>query len=252
VLSWCDYDFWPVGGDLYRAALAALPRMQKDPEVWEALLEHEHLSPDQELSRDELIAIYQLYKQQQRINLTVLQGFRYRFRELVYCETCPTENEWVSGMVNLAGGVIITAREPGVYYECPICLAVGVRIATPSGEVAVEEVREGTEVWTADARGERVRGRVIRIGSTPASTDHEIVRLALADGREILASPGHPSTDGRRLGDLRAGDLLDGSRVVLSERIPYEGGRTYDLLPDGPSGTYIANGIRLRSTLTLR
>jgi hypothetical protein len=31
--------------------------------------------------------------------------------------------------------------------------------------------------------------------------------------------------------------------------IPYTNGSTYDLLPSGPTGTYFADGILLRSTL---
>jgi hypothetical protein len=30
---------------------------------------------------------------------------------------------------------------------------------------------------------------------------------------------------------------------------PYDGGFTFDLLPDGPTGVYIADGVQLGSTL---
>src|SRR5229473_979161 len=73
--------------------------------------------------------------------------------------------------------------------------------------------------------------------------------ICLADGRELLASPGHLTSDGRPLGSLGRGDALDGSTVTLWELVPYAGARTYDLLPAGPTGTYWANGILLSSTL---
>jgi len=77
-----------------------------------------------------------------------------------------------------------------------------------------------------------------------------MVHLKLADGRELLASPGHRTADGRQLGALAVGDRLDGSTITLWEVVPYSGDHTYDLLPAGPTGTYWANGILLLSTLS--
>jgi hypothetical protein len=71
----------------------------------------------------------------------------------------------------------------------------------------------------------------------------------LADGRELFASPGHPLADGRALGAVTTGDQVDGATVVSATRVPYGYGRTFDLLPAGPTGTYWADGIALGSTL---
>jgi hypothetical protein len=68
----------------------------------------------------------------------------------------------------------------------------------------------------------------------------------------VVASPGHRTADGRPIGSLKRGDLLDGSRVVVTVRMEYTVGATFDLLPSGPTGTYYANGILLRTTLTER
>jgi hypothetical protein len=76
-----------------------------------------------------------------------------------------------------------------------------------------------------------------------------MVHLVLADGRELLASPGHRTADGRQLGSLARGDSLDGSTITTWELVPYSGDHTYDLLPAGETGTYWANGILLSSTL---
>jgi hypothetical protein len=78
---------------------------------------------------------------------------------------------------------------------------------------------------------------------------HLMVHLMLADGRELLASPGHRTADGRQLGSLASGETLGGSTITRWELVPYAGDRTYDLLPAGPTGTYWANGILLSSTL---
>ena len=84
----------------------------------------------------------------------------------------------------------------------------------------------------------------------PVRSGHVMVHLHLADGRELLASPGHRTSDGRPLGSLSIGDEVDGSKVTLWELVPYDGSRTYDLLPAGPTGEYWANGIPLSSTLS--
>jgi hypothetical protein len=104
-------------------------------------------------------------------------------------------------------------------------------------------------VWTAAADGTRIAAPVVEVGSMVVPSGHLMVHLRLADGRELLVSPGHRTSDGRPLGSLALGDELDGSRIALWELVPYGGARTYDLLPAGPTGTYWANGVELSSTL---
>ena len=137
----------------------------------------------------------------------------------------------------------------GKIYPCPVCLPEDARIATPAGEVRAGEVREGTVVWSLDATGRRVPARVVLVGATPVGASHVVARVILGDGRVVVASPGHPVAGGALLGDLAAGDLVDGSRVIRAERRPYEGSRTVDLLPDSATGIYWADGVPLRSTL---
>jgi hypothetical protein len=104
-------------------------------------------------------------------------------------------------------------------------------------------------VWTLDGEGNRVSAPVVTITRRAVARDTRIVLLGLADGRQILASPGHPTTDGRLVGQMQNRDIVDGSRVVLAERVPYFAGWTYDILPSGETGSYLANGIWLMSTL---
>ena len=59
-------------------------------------------------------------------------------------------------------------------------------------------------------------------------------------------------SDGRLLGAVRPGDRVDGATVVGATLERYDGGFTFDLLPDGPTGSYIADGVPLESTLTGR
>ena len=145
--------------------------------------------------------------------------------------------------------MIILSRTPSGAPNCPICLARDTRIATPSGEVAVDQLRVGDVVWTQGEHGEHVAAPLVAIGSTPVPSTHQVVRIVLADGRTVLVSPGHPTADGRHVGDLRAGDVLDGARVVSAERQDYDGGFTFDVRPAGATGAYWANGVLLLSTL---
>src|SRR5439155_1057535 len=83
-------------------------------------------------------------------------------------------------------------------------IARDTRIATPSGDVAVQNLRIGDLVWTLDG-GVRTVAPVIALGNTPVPTTHQIVRVVLSDGRVVRASPGHPTADGRVVGELRRG-----------------------------------------------
>jgi hypothetical protein len=133
--------------------------------------------------------------------------------------------------------------------DCPICLAAGTQIDTPNGPVAVEDLNIGDNVWTVDTTAKRISVAILKVGSIAAPVDHQIVHIILEDGREVRASPGHPTADGRVLGDLIIGDMLDGSRIESLERVSYDQPFTYDLLPSGGTGLYWANGILVGSTL---
>jgi hypothetical protein len=132
-----------------------------------------------------------------------------------------------------------------------ICLAAGARIATPAGLVSVSDLHPGMVVWTVDRAGARIAAPILQVSHVPAPSGHHVVRLVLSDGRVVEASAGHPTADGRTVGQLRPGDLLDGSRVSAVERIAYAG-ETWDLLPEGPSGVYWADGVPLLSTMFTR
>ena len=247
-LDYCDPDVFPVARtNPLEAARTRLPTIRADGTVFNAILAHEQLRPDQQFTADQLIAINNLYKQMQAIDLQPARS-GFTFSVLVLSQATPNRNQRLAGTVSDSGVVTIDHRDPGERVNCPICLAAGVRIASPSGDIPVQDVRAGARVWTTDLAGQRLVGVVLETGSTKAPIGHEVVSLRLADGRSVVASPGHPTVDSRSVGDLRPGDLIDGSRVVATDLVSYAG-TTYDLLPSGPTGTYFANGIPLGSTL---
>ena len=115
--------------------------------------------------------------------------------------------------------------------------------------MAVIDLRPGDRVWTVDAAGARVAAPIAQTGHMLVPPTHQMVHLTLADGRELWASPGHPTSDGRVLGQLALGDTLDGARIIHLERVTYGQPATYYLLPAGATGFYWANGILIGSTL---
>ena len=251
-LEYCDPDLYPVAhGRPLSNAKERLPTIRQDQSTFKAILQHEHIAPGRPLTNAELIAINEDYKQIQAIDLAP-SGDGYEATLYVPDKSDPAGNKSVSVTVSRAGAVQLQPPRSGKPIVCPICLAEDVRIDTPAGPVAVQSLRIGMPVWTTDRRGRRIRGVVLEAGHMPAPLGHEVVRLRLADGRTVTASPGHPTADGRRIGDLGPGDRLDGSLVTGAALLPYRTGATYDLLPSGPTGTYFANGVLLESTIPVR
>ena len=244
----CDPDFFPVGrGDEGQRAQEKLPEIQKDADTFAAIVTHLTLPSAPPYTANQQLAIYREWK---TLNVLQLQpttnnvwGFAYLAMKNV------GGGERVEGRVLADGSVSVLTRQQAGPPQCPICLALGTRIGTPGGERAVQDLRVGDVVWTVDANGVRVSAPLIAVGHTPVPATHIVVRVALDDGRLVYVSPGHPTADGRHIGDLAAGDALDGARIASVDRVAYTGGATYDILPAGTTGAYWANGVLLGSTL---
>ena len=76
-----------------------------------------------------------------------------------------------------------------------------------------------------------------------------MVELELEGGRTVAMSPSHPTADGRAFSELAANARLGDARVVAVRRTPYHAPFTYDILPDSDTGTYVAAGALVGSTL---
>ena len=131
----------------------------------------------------------------------------------------------------------------------PICLSGETHISTPQGDVLVKNIKEGDLVWSEDSTGKKVAAKILVAAHTMVPRDHHVVELVLADGREVLVSPGHKVADGRTIGALLVGDELDGSVVKSTTRKLYRERYTYDILPATNTGFYWGNEVLLRSTL---
>jgi hypothetical protein len=246
-LLYCDPDFYPVArADEQLLALARLPQIQADSATYQAILAHEHLAGGSLTDADKL-AMYRDYKQTAALPLQIQPDGSFSFNAQFGMDR--QSGVRVQGSIDGGGAIHVLSKKPAPYLNCPICLARGTLIATPNGQVAVEDLRVGMPVWTLDQAGHRLAAVVLQTGSTPVPSSHHVVGLRLADGRELHASPSHRTTDGRLLGQLQPDDIVDGAAVVGADLRPYGGGQTFDLLPSGETGFYLADGVPLASTL---
>lgn len=247
-LLFCDPDYYPVArADEQMLAQERLPEVRRDAPTFSAILAHLGIAPAASYTSDQELAIYRDWKMLNALRLEqVARGFRFL---AVFGSASTQQGARVDGTIDQQGNVTVASQTASGAPPCPICLARGTRIATPSGDVAVEDLKIGDLVWTLDAAGARLALPLLEIGSTPVPPTHRVVQLRLSDGRRVEVSPGHPTADGRTVGDLRAGDVYDGAVVVSAELVPYSGGATFDVLPASSTGAYWANGVLLGSTL---
>jgi hypothetical protein len=245
----CDPDFYPVArSDEDQLARLHLAAIRADAPTYAAILAHLAIDPSVAPAPSQVLAIYRDWKMLRALLLTD-SGGGFGFDYIAAAGSSGETGTHVVGTIDAGGTIAVARRDPSGPPPCPICLARGTRIATPDGERPVEDLRPGMRVWTTDGAGHRETGWVVAIGSTPVPTTHQVAHLVLSDGRTVDVSPGHRLPDGRRLGDLRPGAIVDGATVVSAALQAYDGGATFDLLPSGPTGTYWANGIALASTL---
>lgn len=249
-LWYCDRDFYPIQRqDEIEAARERWAEVVADAEAFEAITTRLNLDPDADFNDGQKLDVYRAWKVLNAIALDPIGNETYRFDYLAQPKAGAAEGTRTAGTISADGNVAIEQQAAAGEPMCPICLARGTLIETPDGPQPVEGLRIGDPVWTLDEAGRRVRSTVIAAGSTAAPAGHRVVRLVLADGRTVTASPGHPLADGRRLGDLRAGDAVDGSVVLAAALVAYDDAWTFDLAVSGSTGTYLVDGIALGSTL---
>ena len=128
-----------------------------------------------------------------------------------------------------------------------VCASPDTPIATPDGNQPIADLKAGDLVYSAD-NGALVAVPLLRVTRRPV-VNHFVVHLTTQKGVELNISAPHPTADGRTFATLKIGDTLDGDIIVSREVIPYQFAYTYDILPASSTGTYVANGLLIGSTL---
>ncbi len=245
-LFFCDPDAYPVAfANEAELARKYLPEMQANPEEFQAILTHTGLRGLRTFTDEQALLIYREHKRLRAMYFEPI-GDSYQFQ--VQISESKQEGFLIKGVVNNDGVVTVQEREPSVV-TCPVCLAPQTQIATPTGPVAVADLRVGDAVWTADMSGVRLAATIVKTVRVPVPLTHRMLHVVLEDGRELWSSPGHRTVDGQRIADLRIGDFLNDGRIVRLEEEVYRQPATYDILPSGHTGHYWANGILIGSTL---
>ncbi len=246
---WCDPDSYPVGRDELQSALARWSEIMAS-DTFGAVVDRLGFTLGQDFDPREQLAVYRLWKPAAAIPFeAVPSGDAFRFDYLAQPVGGAAEGVHTIGIIDTAGRITIESRTAEGEPICPICLVSGSLIDTPSVSLPVDRLRAGDAVWTLDGSGRRVTATVIAVGGMTAPSTHRVIRIELADGRTLTASPGHPLADGRTLAELTTGDLVDGSAVVSLSWLPYAAGRTFDILVSGETGVYFVDGIPTASTI---
>ena len=247
----CDPDFYPIArANEVDLALQRFPGLRADQKTFATILTNVGVADGPDFTDQQKLTIYRAWKQLNATILDPIGNAAYRFDYLAMPAAAgSSEGLRSAGTIDERGTITVEQQAPAGEPPCPICLARGTRIAGIDGGVPIEDVRVGMRVLSVDEAGRTIEAVVLRVGRVAVGPWHRVVRLVLDDGRTVRASPDHRLADGRPLGTIMAGDLVDGSTVVEAGLEPYDGGQTFDLLPSGPTGAYWADGILLRSTL---
>ncbi len=250
-LVFCDPYSVPVTNPMgeQQDALTMFSAFQQDQGAFQAILDHLNLVATANFTPDMKLSIYREYRVLKIINLLPAAG-GYQFGFTFYDKNSFTGVSDIGGIISADGKISVQRNIVGSPRMCPICLVAGTLIDTPSGQVAVKDLQVGMSVWTVDKGGNRQAALIIKTAHVSVPFGHTVVHLRLSDGRELWASPPHPTADGRLLGSLQLGDSVDGATVTGVERVQYPDDSTYDILPAGDTGVYWANGILMKSTLT--
>ena len=244
---WVDPDFYPIAreGQEEQNALEQFPVISANVTEFSAILKHLGLPNKANYTDEEKLLIYREHKKLSLAIEMTASGDRYRF----VLRVGEDQGERIEGTITPSGEIKVLKREPS-FNTYPICLTEGTLIDTPNGSVPVEKLREGMVVYTVDDTGKRIVSVLVETTVVPVPRSFQVIMVRLDDGRSVSASPGHPTAEGRPLGEYQVGDALDRGWVIAVEHISYNGGATYDILPAGPTGLYWANGILLKSTLS--
>jgi hypothetical protein len=127
------------------------------------------------------------------------------------------------------------------------CASPDTLVATPTGDRAMDTLAVGDLVYSVEENA-FVAVPVDDVRRVPVR-NHRVVRLELASGAVIEMSPRHPLPGGGTFADLAGRSAIDGIAIRRVTTVDFTHPYTMDIRPRSRSGTYVAGGIAVGSTL---
>src|SRR5205823_6435942 len=132
-LLFCDPDYYPVArADEQALAHERLPAIQQHAPTFSAILSQLGITPAGTYTSDQELAIYRDWKMLNALHLEqVSGGFHF---VATFGSQSTKQGARVDGTIDGRGNVTVASSVASGQPPCPICLARGTRIATPSGD----------------------------------------------------------------------------------------------------------------------
>src|SRR5713226_2779244 len=126
--SFCDRDFYPIARqDEREIAQQRFPELQNDAVTFAVIVARLKVAPP--YTADQQLAIYREWKTLEALKLQSVSPGVWGFAYLAQRGDKTGEN--VDGRAFADGKVVVLTRAAAGPPNCPICLALGTRIATP-------------------------------------------------------------------------------------------------------------------------
>jgi hypothetical protein len=146
---YCDPDFYPVArADELSLALQRFPQVQANPDEFNQILTHNHLTGVSNFSDDQKLLIYREHKRLAALPFELTtKGYTFQLQ----VADMNGAGELITGSIDGQGKITVQERTLATA-TCPICLASGTLIDTPTGPIPVQNIMVGTLVWTIDRK----------------------------------------------------------------------------------------------------
>lgn len=186
-------------------------------------------------------------------------GFKKKYYKIKDVYTWPIENVCTPSekeqpkITNLEDGTFLYKYADkefrGTQNRCR-CLPSSTQILTSKSSISIDQLKEKDSILTMNLKGKISTMPIKLINKVLVSHQHTMIILDLADGRKLQVTPEHPSAiPNKTIDEFEIGELFDGSKIINKLKIDYKEEYTYDILPEGETGFYWANGILIGSTL---
>jgi len=244
---YCDPDVYPVAREVPMGEVRqrVLNLSTNDVTTFQIIATRLGIADPTSLSDDQ---VRQIYDESKKLNGILLDPVESGYQFQIRISDAGSRGRLIAGLISSNGDLDQVRTEPATLI-CPRCLPGAVLIDTPDGLIPVKDLRKGMRVWTSDGRGGRYPAIILDTVVRWVPLQHEMMHVLLDDGRQLYVAGGHPLADGRAVGSLAKGDLVDGAQIIEAKLVRYQDDATYDILPSGETGTYWANSILLGSTL---